>query len=38
MASGQIAKAVYLMQVVPTEPSSAARPTKGAEAGEAVLP
>ena len=40
MASGRIAKAVDLTQLVPAEPSAAARPTEGAEVGDtaAALP
>ena len=38
MASGRIAKAVDLTQLMPAEPSSAARLTEGAEAGDAALP
>ena len=36
MASRRIAKAVDLTQLVPAEPSSAARPTEGAEAENAA--
>ena len=36
MASGRIAKAVDLTQLVPAEPSTAAQPTEGAEAGNAA--
>ena len=40
MASGRIAKAVDLTQLLPTEPSTATQPTEGAEAGNtaAMLP
>ena len=38
MASGRIAKAVDLTQLVPDEPSSAVRPTEGVEAATLLPP